>query len=399
MTGETSQSDTAAPETLLLLLHELAAARDQTDQLFRAIQPFALLERPIDERHRLIFYLGHLEAFDWNLLARKGLDAPSFHPAFDKLFERGIDPVPGSATKDLPSDWPDRREIEDYNSRTRNWIDSHLIYMDPCLLQMAIEHRHMHAETTAYLLHALDYSEKQSPRSLAPLSGPTPANSLVEIPAGTAHLGTDGNGFAWDNERHPHQIAVPAFRMSRFKVSNGEYLAFVQQGAPAPHFWVQRNGEWFFRGMFTEIPLPLDWPVWVMWDESAAYAKFRGLALPSEAQFHRASTFTPPDPVRDNFGYQRWDPIPVNFGAGANPWPHQLTGNGWEWTRDIFAPFAGFEPHPAYPGYSADFFDDRHYVMKGASPRTATVLTRPGFRNWFRPNYPHMYAGFHLIAP
>ena len=47
-----------------------------------------------------------------------------------------------------------------------------------------------------------------------------------------------------------------------------------------------------------------------------------------------------------------------------------------------------------YPGYSADFFDGQHYVMKGASPRTASLLTRPSFRNWFRPDYPYMYAGF-----
>jgi len=36
-------------------------------------------------------------------------------------------------------------------------------------------------------------------------------------------------------------------------------------------------------------------------------------------------------------------------------------------------------------------------VMKGASPRTAALLTRPTFRNWFRPDYPYMYAGFRLV--
>jgi formylglycine-generating enzyme required for sulfatase activity len=35
--------------------------------------------------------------------------------------------------------------------------------------------------------------------------------------------------------------------------------------------------------------------------------------------------------------------------------------------------------------------------MKGASPRTAALLTRPTFRNWFRPEYPYMYAGFRLV--
>jgi formylglycine-generating enzyme required for sulfatase activity len=51
---------------------------------------------------------------------------------------------------------------------------------------------------------------------------------------------------------------------------------------------------------------------------------------------------------------------------------------------------------PVYPEYSADFFDGDHYVMKGASPATALELLRPSFRNWFRPQYPYVYATFRL---
>ena len=47
-----------------------------------------------------------------------------------------------------------------------------------------------------------------------------------------------------------------------------------------------------------------------------------------------------------------------------------------------------------YPEYSADFFDGQHHVMKGASPATARDLVRRSFRNWFRPNYPYVYAKF-----
>ena len=151
------------------------------------------------------------------------------------------------------------------------------------------------------------------------------------------------------------------------------------------------------RNVRWEIPLPLDWPVWVTWQQASAYAAWRGLELPTEAQFLRAAQNSSPDALRDNFDYTRWDPIAVNTQVPEDDKPAQLTGNGWEWTRDLFAPFEGFDTHPAYPGYSADFFDGRHYVMKGASPRTARLLTRPSFRNWFRPDYPHMYAGFRLV--
>ena len=73
-------------------------------------------------------------------------------------------------------------------------------------------------------------------------------------------------------------------------------------------------------------------------------------------------------------------------------------GNGWEWTSSVFAPFAGFAPLPSYPEYSADFFDHQHYVMKGASPATARDLVRRSFRNWFRAQYPYVYATFRLVG-
>jgi formylglycine-generating enzyme required for sulfatase activity len=74
-------------------------------------------------------------------------------------------------------------------------------------------------------------------------------------------------------------------------------------------------------------------------------------------------------------------------------------GNGWEWTSTPFGPFPGFRPLRAYPGYSRDFFDGRHFVMKGASPRTPLGLVRPSFRNWFQPHYPFAYATFRCVEP
>jgi iron(II)-dependent oxidoreductase len=52
-----------------------------------------------------------------------------------------------------------------------------------------------------------------------------------------------------------------------------------------------------------------------------------------------------------------------------------------------------------YPRYSADFFDGRHYVLKGASPATPAALVRRTFRNWFQARYPHVYAKFRCVHP
>src|SRR6266498_592074 len=102
----------------------LQQARENTDELFRLVRPGALHERPISERHRMIFYLGHLEAFDWNLIARYALDLPAFQPEFDRLFAFGIDPPPGELPNDQPSDWPSLTEVRQYVERTREKLDS-----------------------------------------------------------------------------------------------------------------------------------------------------------------------------------------------------------------------------------------------------------------------------------
>ena len=386
------------------LRRELNDARALTDRLFTLISPDAMYQRPIAERHRLIFYLGHLEAFDWNTLARRSLGEQSFLPEFDKLFERGIDPAPGQAREDSPADWPSRSEVERYGAETRVWLDDHIADLDPWALQMIIEHRFMHAETLSYLIHAMPCEAKIPPAGLsAPALRSAPANPMIEIDAATVTLGTAGD-FGWDNERRSHEVSVPAFGISKFKISNGEYLRFVREGGPVPHFWASQNGRWFWRGMFSDFPLPLDWPVWVTWEQAAAYAKWRGLALPSEAQHLRAASLEKADPAQDNFDFRHWDPVAVDSGLlnssgnESSTAPAQMTGNGWEWTRDIFAPFAGFKPDPLYPVYSSDFFDNSHYVMKGGSPQTARCLTRPGFRNWFRPDYPYVFAGFRTVG-
>ncbi len=376
---------------------ELEKARASSDSLFDLLHPDSLYERPIAERHRILFYLGHLEAFDWNLIAIHGLDLPRFHPQFDQLFAFGIDPDSTSLPKDKPSDWPRIDEVRHYNATVRAKLNARLDQVNDMLLHVAIEHRRMHEETFAYMLHNLAYEHKLKPPAPArPIEAPHEPG-MLEIPGGSVFLGRPRNdGFGWDNEFDRHERIVAPFSVSRYKVTNTEYSAFVEAGGPAPHFWRERGGRWFYRGMFEETPLHGDWPVYVTHEQATQYARWLGKRLPTEAEFHRASCGTEPEPLCDNFDSQRWDPISVTSGQ-PNPFGLvQMIGNGWEWTSSRFEPFPGFQPFPFYRNYSQPFFDGEHYVLKGASARTAARLTRPSFRNWFRGSYPYVYAAFRL---
>lgn len=383
------------------LAEALAHARATMDGLFSVVRPDALYERPIPERHRIIFYLGHLEAFDWNLLWRGALDRPAFNPEFDRLFAFGIDPDSSQLPRDVPSDWPAPQEVRAYNALVRESLDGCVGSLPEELLHVAVEHRMMHVETFAYMLHNLPAERKTAGPLSAPRQPRPAGEEMVNVPAGIARPGLEsGGGFGWDNEFEAHEREVKAFRIGKYKVTNGEYLRFVEQGGTPPHFWAGEPGRWHWRGMFGTAPLPLDWPVYCTHEQAAAYAAWKGMRLPTEPEFHRAafSGGPPPDPDRDNFDFRRWDPAPVH-GSEANAFGAvQMVGNGWEWTSTPFAPFPGFRPFPFYPGYSEPFFDGQHYVLKGASPMTAARLARPSFRNWFRPSYPYVYAAFRLAS-
>lgn len=441
------------------LLDQLANARQRTDEIFSIVRPEYLYERPIAERHRIVFYIGHLEAFDWNLFHDRVLKLKSFNPDLDRLFAFGIDPVGGGLPTDQPSDWPSLAAIHDYVLRVRKILDDKLSdaladsddrhfegFPLSTMLNVAIEHRLMHAETLAYMFHQLPLDHKASPSrgasAVAPVS--SPLQRSIEIPAGQIILGLSRSSgqFGWDNEFESHSVEVPAFSIDQFKVTNGQYLEFVEAGGydgPSfwenpednnrsrnadwtwktdhkishPAFWKRDGNQWLYRAMFEEIPLPRDWPVYVSQAEAKAFAKWAGKSLPSEAEWQRAAYASagsgqrsypwgeePPRAGLGNFDFASWNPTPVNaFPQNQSAFGvRDMLGNGWEWTSTVFSPFPGFEPFPFYRGYSADFFDGKHFVMKGGSPRTAACMLRPTFRNWFQSHYQYMYAGFRCVT-
>ncbi|MFP3569710.1 SUMF1/EgtB/PvdO family nonheme iron enzyme [Paraburkholderia sp. SIMBA_030] len=428
------------------LVQRLIDARHVTDALFSIVKPEFLYDRPIRERHRIVFYIGHLEAFDRNLLDQRLCDLPAFDPQLDQLFAFGIDPVDGGFPTDQPADWPSFDVVRGYGLRAREQIDRALGALSNSarighdgtqggaaeqLLNVAIEHRLMHAETLAYMLHQLPLAQK-----IDDLREPVTTRvervainaSMVKVPAGSTVLGMarESGRFGWDNEFGELRVDVPAFEIDRHMVTNGAFRQFIEAGGyrepkwwsdkdwawkeaeriEHPAGWSQRSddhergkdGAWTLRTMFDEVPLPLDWPVYVSHAEASAYARWAGKTLPTEAQWQRAAHGTP-HTASGNFDFQSWNPQPI----GA--YPDNVSafgvegqfGNGWEWTSTVFDALPGFEAFPFYPGYSANFFDGQHYVLKGGSARTARCMLRPTFRNWFQPHYQYVYAGFRCV--
>jgi formylglycine-generating enzyme required for sulfatase activity len=350
--------------------------------------------------YALIFYVGHLPAFAWNQVNRGLLDEPGFRPDFDELFDFGIDPL---STDDVPDEpqWPPMDEIHAYRDEVRVRLMATVPQVDALAktqrvadkrrtYHVVLEHEVMHHETLLYMIAELDEQLKDGP--VAALSGidaqtvPVRAER-VAIPAGRTVLGArfEDQDFGWDNEFPEQVVDVPAFVIDNLPVTHGDYLRFVKDGAPPPHNWSLVDGIWFVRGPFSTRPLAelADRPVQDSQEQAAAYCEWSGTRLPTEAELQRAAYETPGGSRR------------------AYPWGvHALLGNGWEHTSTPFRPLSGFEAWiPGYQGYSADFFDDKHYVVFGGSWATSAPLLRRSFRNWFQPHYPYVFSKFRCVHP
>src|SRR2546428_12810191 len=86
------------------LARSLIEARARTDTLFGLVKPYAFYERPFPERHRIIFYLGHLDAFDWNQIGQWARGMKPLHASFEQLLPFRIDPPDVRDPDDKPSD-------------------------------------------------------------------------------------------------------------------------------------------------------------------------------------------------------------------------------------------------------------------------------------------------------
>lgn len=415
----------------------LEAAWRRSDQLLGLLEPAALYRRPIALRQPFIFYLGHLPAFGWNQVVRGLLGRDGFAPGLDELFARGIDPVGVDRYESEQASWPSYADVTGYRDRVRQGLREAFDDVESLaardelaehgrIFSLVIEHELMHHETLIYMMQQLDPGLLRRPADMAAyLTRGAAFPGRVSIPGGTVTLGAEWRAvpFGWDNEFPAHDVAVAGFTMDVAPVRNSDWLEFIAAGGyrrqqlwspegwawrervshDHPAFWSRERATqpWRYRTLFDLLPLEtvLDWPVFVSWAEADAYARWREAALPTEAEYHRAAGGVWwGDSASGNFDFQHWAPIPAGAGEPADTGVRDLVGNGWEWTATRFGPFAGFRAWArTYPGYSADFFDDHHYVMLGASWATDRALVRRSFRNWFQPHYPYVFAKFRTV--
>lgn len=181
---------------------------------------------------------------------------------------------------------------------------------------------------------------------------------MVLVPAGKFIMGTNQSDRTGDNvprtyndARPEHLITIPAFYIDKTEVTNADYLSFCKSTHyPVPPGWK--------GGMFPEGEA--DFPVTrISWYEAAAYARWAGKRLPTEAEWEKAARGT------DGRAYpwgNEWDEKKLIWGrsrpdrvglrpAGASPYGAlDMAGNVFEWTDDWYAAYP--QAPVAYPEYN-----------------------------------------------
>ncbi|MBP1663858.1 MAG: 5-histidylcysteine sulfoxide synthase [Bacteroidetes bacterium] len=392
-------------------------------------------------RHVLLFYLGHTAVFYINkLLLAKVIDT-RINPEFESIFAIGVDEMSWDDLNEKHYNWPSVDAVREYRDKAKEVvlkvIDEVPLAMpvtwhEPFwIIMMGIEHERIHLETSSLLIRQLPLNEVVAGRfgKICDKKGDAPENDMIPVGGSVVVMGKPENHhfYGWDNEYGKYEERVEDFRASKFLISNGEYLKFIQDGgyrtpeywteegwqwrtfkeAEMPLFWRKNGAEYILRLVAEEIPMPWNWPVEVNYLEAKAYANWKSritgknFRLPTEAEWIRLRETTN---LKDTDEWQQ-APGNINLEYYTSPCPvdmfkqrdfYDVVGNVWQWTETPITGYPGFKVHALYDDFSTPTFDGKHNLLKGGSwistGNEATMHARYAFRRHF-----YQHAGIRLV--
>jgi 5-histidylcysteine sulfoxide synthase/putative 4-mercaptohistidine N1-methyltranferase len=392
-------------------------------------------------RHVLLFYFGHTAVFFINKLFLAKLIDHRINPFFESIFAIGVDEMSWDDLNEKNYDWPTVEAVRTYRNKAKELVINLIQNMplslpigwnDPFwIILMGIEHERIHLETSSVLIRQLPIDEVVGGAfgNICSQYAEAPENAFLAVPGAQMLLGKPIHHplYGWDNEYGSHTEQVADFETSKFLVSNGEFLKFVEadgyknkefwteegwnwrsfKQAQMPLFWIKREGVFQLRLVAEEIPMPWNWPVEVNYLEAKAFCNWKSAAsgqtyrLPSEAEWMRLIEHVAMVDVLD------WETAPgnINLEHYASPCPvdtfqngdfFDVIGNVWQWTETPITGYPRFKVHPWYDDFSTPTFDGKHNLIKGGSwistGNEATQQARYAFRRHF-----YQHAGFRMV--
>ncbi|TAG81728.1 MAG: ergothioneine biosynthesis protein EgtB [Betaproteobacteria bacterium] len=277
------------------------------------------------------------------------------------------------------------------------WLEAHQPDSSiTALLLLGFNHEEQHQE-----LMLTDLKHMLSMNPLDPIyraDGPHPADAALaetrwlSFDGGLTDIGYDGRGdFAFDNELPRHQALVHPYRLADRLVTNGEYLAFINDGGYGNHaLWLSDGWDWVCQN---SVSAPLYWRSLDTGCHSFTLEGMRPLSLSSpvcHVSLYEADAFA------------RWcgARLPTEF-----EWEHAIRSGGqldqvqdsvWQWTSSAYLPYPGFAPAAGAVGEYNGKFMNQQYVLRGGSCATPRGHSRASYRNFFQPDKRWQFTGIRL---
>ncbi|MEL7220652.1 MAG: ergothioneine biosynthesis protein EgtB [Bacteroidota bacterium] len=288
------------------------------------------------------------------------------------------------------------------------------------LIVLGIQHEQQHQELMMYDIKRIFGGNPIFPiyREIGQVREPaaTVDKEWLSMDEGIYEIGIDEGdpGFSFDNESGKHKVYLQSYEIESGLVSNGEFLEFVKAGGyksfkywlmegwewikqqefKNPAYWFFLDGEWVWFDLQGGLrPLEMDAPVThVSFYEADAYARWRGLRLPSEFEWEAAARkYSPEVPLSANFVEEaHYHPVVRQSGN------YQFFGDVWEWTNSAYLPYPHFETKEGAVGEYNGKFMVNQMVLRGGSCATPRDHIRHTYRNFFHPHLKWFFNGLRL---
>lgn len=399
-----------------------------SEQLAAPLSPEDCVIQSMPDVSPTKWHLAHTTwFFETFVLAANVADYRPFHPRFGYLFnsyynsigERHPRPQRGLLSR------PSLEEVLAYrravDERMAELLHNDELYTHEVakVVEIGLHHEQQHQE-----LLLTDIKHVLSCNPLKPLyreaAQPEPARfpdmGWLCFDEQLAWIGHEGDSFAYDNETPRHRSFIESFRLADRLVTNGEFLEFIEAGGyskpelwlsdgwytvterqwNAPLYWEKQDGQWYSHTLARFRPIAEDEPVChVSYFEADAYARWRGVRLPTELEWEVAAAS---QPIAGNFvESEAFHPRPLSTVGGSDALG-QIYGDVWEWTQSQYTPYPGYAPPDGALGEYNGKFMCNQFVLRGGSCATSQAHIRPTYRNFFPPDARWQFTGIRLAA-
>lgn len=419
---------TSSSESLLVRYHRV---RSETEALASPIAAEDAQVQSMPDASPTKWHLGHTTWFFETFLLSRAREHRPYREEFQVLFNSYYNAVGAQHPRPRRGmlSRPSLDEVYDYrhavDARVRRLLeraDGDELDAISGIVSLGLHHEQQHQELMITDILHLFSENPLAPAycgGAAPRAEPSRPLAWHEHSEGIVWIGHEGSGFSFDNETPRHRTFVHGFQIASRLVNAREYMEFMaeggyqrpdlwlsdgwaavqQQGWTAPLYWQRRQGTWWQMTLHGMRPIDPNAPVGhVSYYEADAYARFRGVRLPTEEEWEVASSGIPVDGNLQESGLLAPLGPSSSASASASPpgRPQQMYGDLWEWTGSAYLPYHGYRPSAGALGEYNGKFMCGQMVLRGGSFVTPADHIRATYRNFFPPQTRWQFMGIRL---